>query len=98
MIRTGDTTTSQFSQQELAVRFLERTQVEISQMSACLPEEPMALEPPAVAHIERMAHKISGASESFGFAEISAIAAASSCSPMAVTRRLCASGWSFIDA
>jgi HPt (histidine-containing phosphotransfer) domain-containing protein len=74
--RTGDTTTSQFSQQELAVRFLERTQIEISQMSECLPEESIALDPPAVAQIERMAHKISGASESFGFPEISAIAAA----------------------
>lgn len=76
MTRTGDTTTSQFSQQELAVRFLERTQLEISQMSACLPDDSIALEPAAVAQIERMAHKISGASESFGFPEISAIAAA----------------------
>lgn len=76
MTGTGDTTTSQFSQQALAVRFLERTQLEISQMRACLPDEPIALEPPAVAQIERMAHKISSAAESFGFPEISAIAAA----------------------
>jgi HPt (histidine-containing phosphotransfer) domain-containing protein len=73
---SGDTTTSQFSQAALAIRFLERTQLELSQMRACLPDEPMALEPPAVAQIERMAHKISSTSESFGFAEISAIAAA----------------------
>jgi HPt (histidine-containing phosphotransfer) domain-containing protein len=73
---TGDTTTSQFSQQALAVRFLERTQVEISQMRACLPDDLIALEPPAVAQIERMAHKISSAADSFGFPEISMIAAA----------------------
>ena len=76
MFRTGDTSTAQMSQRELAVRFLTRTQVEITQMRACLPEEPIALEPPAVAQIERMAHKISGAAESFGFPQISAIAAA----------------------
>lgn len=76
MTGTGDTTTSQFSQQALAVRFLERTQVEISQMRACLPDDLIALEPPAVAQIERMAHKISSAADSFGFPEISMIAAA----------------------
>ena len=57
---TGETTTSQFSQQALAVRFLERTQLEISQMRACLPDDLIALEPPAVAQIERMAHKVVG--------------------------------------
>src|SRR5688572_33341746 len=66
----------QMSQHALAVRFLSRTQLEIAQMRACLPEEPIALEPPAVAQVERMAHKISGAAESFGFPQISAIAAA----------------------
>jgi HPt (histidine-containing phosphotransfer) domain-containing protein len=66
----------QMSQHALAVRFLSRTQVEIAQMRACLPEEPIALEPPALAQLERMAHKISGAAESFGFPQISAIAAA----------------------
>ncbi len=76
MTGTGETTTSQFSQQALAVRFLERTQLEISQMRACLPDDPIALEPPAVAHIERMAHKITSAADSFGFPEISMIAAA----------------------
>jgi HPt (histidine-containing phosphotransfer) domain-containing protein len=64
------------SQHALAVRFLTRTQLEITQMRACLPDEPMALEPPALAQVERMAHKISGAAESFGFPQISAIAAA----------------------
>jgi HPt (histidine-containing phosphotransfer) domain-containing protein len=74
--RTGDTSTSQMSQHALAVRFLSRTQLEIAQMKACLPEEAIALEPPALLQIERMAHKISGAAESFGFPQISAIAAA----------------------
>jgi HPt (histidine-containing phosphotransfer) domain-containing protein len=74
--RTGDTSTTQMSQHALAVRFLTRTQLEITQMRACLPEEPIALEPPALAQVERMAHKISGAAESFGFPQISAIAAA----------------------
>jgi HPt (histidine-containing phosphotransfer) domain-containing protein len=64
------------SQHALAVRFLTRTQLEITQMRACLPDEPIALEPPALAQVERMAHKISGAAESFGFPQISAIAAA----------------------
>lgn len=76
MYRTGDTSTTQMSQHALAVRFLTRTQLEITQMRACLPDEPIALEPPAVAQIERMAHKISGAAETFGFPQISAIAAA----------------------
>ncbi len=76
MTGTGDTTTSQFSQQALAVRFLERTQMEITQMRACLPDDLIALEPPAVAQIERMAHKITSSADSFGFPEISMIAAA----------------------
>jgi HPt (histidine-containing phosphotransfer) domain-containing protein len=76
VFRTGDTSTMQMSQRALAVRFLSRTQVEIGQMRACLPEEPIALEPPALAQVERMAHKISGAAETFGFPQISAIAAA----------------------
>jgi HPt (histidine-containing phosphotransfer) domain-containing protein len=64
------------SQYALAVRFLTRTQLEVAQMKACLPEEAIALEPPAIAQIGRMAHKISGPAESFGFPQISAIAAA----------------------
>ena len=76
MFETGNTTTTQMSQRALAVRFLTRTQVEITQMKACLPEEVIALEAPAVAHIEQLAHKIAGAAESFGFPQVSAIAAA----------------------
>ena len=76
MFETGNTTTTQMSRHALEVRFLTRTQLEISQMKACLPEEAIALEPPAVAQIERMAHHISGAAESFEFPQISAIAAA----------------------
>jgi HPt (histidine-containing phosphotransfer) domain-containing protein len=66
----------QMSQHALAVRFLTRTRVEVTQMRACLPGEPIALEPPAIAQIEKLAHKISGEAESFGFPQISAIAAA----------------------
>jgi len=73
---TGDTSTMQMSQHALAVRFLTRTRVEVTQMRACLPDEPIALEPPAIAQIEKLAHKISGEAESFGFPQISAIAAA----------------------
>lgn len=76
MSGSGDTSTSQMSQLALAVRFLSRTRLEICQMRACLPEEAMALEQPALALIERMAHKIAGAAESFGFPQVSAIAAA----------------------
>ncbi len=76
MSETGDTSTTQLSQHALAVRFLSRTQLEIAQMRACLPDEAMALEPPAIAHVERMAHKIAVAAETFGFPQISAIAAA----------------------
>lgn len=76
MSHTGDTSTTHMSQHALAVRFLSRTQLEVTQMRACLPDEPMALEPPAIAQIERLAHKISGEAESFGFPQISAIAAA----------------------
>jgi len=76
VFETGNTTTTQMSRHALEVRFLTRTQLEISQMKACLPEEAIALEPPAVAQIERMAHHISGAAESFEFPQISAIAAA----------------------
>jgi hypothetical protein len=73
--RTGDTSTSQMSQHALALRFLTRTQAEVGQMSACLPEAPFPLEPPAIAHIQRMAQKISSAAEAFGFPEIDTIAA-----------------------
>jgi len=74
--QSGNTTTTQMSQHALAMRFLTRTEAEVAQMRACLPEEPIALEPVAVAHIERMAHKISSGADAFGFPEIGAIAAA----------------------
>jgi len=73
---SGNTTTSQMSQHALALRFLTRAQTELAQMRACLPADPIALEPLAVAQVERVAHKISGEAEVFGFPEISAIAAA----------------------
>jgi HPt (histidine-containing phosphotransfer) domain-containing protein len=64
------------SQRALAHRFLTRTQTEVAQMRACLPDEPLAFEPAAVAYIERIAHKISSGAEAFGFPEIDAIAGA----------------------
>ena len=75
MSQTGDTSTSQMSQLALTLRFLTRTQAEVAQMSACLPEAPFPLEPAAISHIQRMAQKISSAAESFGFPEIDTIAA-----------------------
>ena len=76
MSDTGNTTTSQMSQHALALRFLTRAQTELAQMRACLPADPIALEPHAVEQVERVAHKMSGEAEAFGFPEISAIAAA----------------------
>lgn len=73
MSQTGDTSTTQHG---LALRFLIRAQAEVEQMRACLPEEPMALEPMAIANIERMAHRISSEAEAFGFPEIDAVAGA----------------------
>ncbi|HUQ09248.1 MAG TPA: hypothetical protein VM146_02955 [Steroidobacteraceae bacterium] len=76
MFETGNTTTSVMSRHALEVRFLSRTQLEITQMKACLPEEAIALEAPAVAQIGRMAQKIASAAESFEFSQVSAIASA----------------------
>ena len=76
MFETGNTTTTQMSRRALEVRFLTRTQVEVSQMKACLPDEAIALEAPAISQIERLAHHIAAAAESFEFPQISAIAAA----------------------
>jgi len=76
VFETGNTTTTQMSRQELERRFLGRTQLEIAQMKACLPGEAIALEPPAIAHIGRMAQHIAGAAESFEFPQVSAIASA----------------------
>jgi len=64
------------SQHALSLRFLTRAQAEVAQMLACLPEEHIAIEPVAIAHIERMAHHIATAAEAFGFPEIDAVAGA----------------------
>jgi HPt (histidine-containing phosphotransfer) domain-containing protein len=64
------------SQHALSLRFLSRAQAEVAQMRACLPEEPMALDTAAIAHIERLAHRLSSGAEAFGFREIDAIAGA----------------------
>jgi hypothetical protein len=64
------------SQSELAQRFLMRTRLELTQMRACLPDTQLPIEPLAVAHLGRMAAKISSAAEAFGLAEIGVIAGA----------------------
>jgi hypothetical protein len=64
------------SQHELSLRFLTRAQAEVAQMLACLPEEHIAIEPAAIAHLERMAHQMSTTAEAFGFPEIDAVAGA----------------------
>jgi hypothetical protein len=64
------------SQRELALRFLNRTRTELSQMRACLPDSQLPIEPLALAHLERMAGKISSSAEAFGFPEIGVIAGA----------------------
>jgi hypothetical protein len=74
--QTGNTTTSQMSQRELALRFLTRTRGELAQMRACLPDPRLPIEPLALAHLERMAGKISSSAEAFGFPEIGVIAGA----------------------
>ena len=76
MSQSGDTSTSQMSQHELSLRFLNRAQAEVDEMRACLPEEPLAIEPAAITNIERIAHDISTAAEAFGFPEIDAVAGA----------------------
>jgi HPt (histidine-containing phosphotransfer) domain-containing protein len=73
--QSGDTSTSQMSSHALALRFLTRTQAEVAQMTACLPEGPIPIEAAAIAHIQRMAHRISSGAEAFGFPEIDTIAA-----------------------
>ena len=76
MFETGNTTTSQMSQRELALRFLSRTRRELEQMRACLPDTRLPIEPLAMAHLERMAARISSAAEAFGLPEIGVIAGA----------------------
>jgi len=58
VFETGNTTTSQMSQRELALRFLARTRSEMEQMRACLPDTQLPVEPLAVAHLESLAAKI----------------------------------------
>jgi hypothetical protein len=50
--------------------------MELAQMRACLPDTQLPIEPLAMAHLERMAGKASGAAEAFGFPEIGVIAGA----------------------
>lgn len=76
VFETGNTTTSQMSQRELVLRFLTRTHAELAQMRACLPDTQLPIEPLALAHLERMAGKISSSAEAFGFPEIGVIAGA----------------------
>lgn len=76
MSNTGDTSTSQLSQQALILRFLTRTREDVAQLRSILPLEPLALEPEVLAQIARVAHKISSTAEPFGFPEISVIAGA----------------------
>ena len=53
-----------------------RTRGELAQMRACLPDTQLPIEPLAMAHLERMAGKISSSAEAFGFPEIGVIAGA----------------------
>jgi hypothetical protein len=64
------------SQRELALRFLVRTRGDLAQMRACLPDAQLPIEPLALAHLERMAGKVSSSAEAFGFPEIGVIAGA----------------------
>jgi hypothetical protein len=73
---TGDTTLSQMTQRELALRFLMRTRCEIEQMRALLPDTQLPIEPLSMEQLERMAAKISSAGEAHGFPEIGVIAGA----------------------
>ena len=74
MFRTGNTTTTQMSQRELALRFLSRTRSELGQMHACLPDTQLPIEPLAMSKLEQMAARISSAAEAFGLPEIGVIA------------------------
>jgi hypothetical protein len=64
------------SQQALILRFLSRARDEVAQLRACLPQEPLALEPEVLVLLARIAHKIGSTAETFGFPEISVIAGA----------------------
>jgi HPt (histidine-containing phosphotransfer) domain-containing protein len=64
------------SRHALVLRFLTRAREEVAQLRACLPEEPLALEPDVLAQVARIAHKIGSTAEPFGFPEITVIAGA----------------------
>jgi HPt (histidine-containing phosphotransfer) domain-containing protein len=85
--QSGDTSTSQISPHALSGRFLTRAQAEVAQMLACLPDEHLAIEPAAIAQLERMAHHIATAAEAFGFPEIDAVAGAIELMTQPVPRR-----------
>ena len=76
MLDNGSTTTSQLSQRELALRFLLRSRCELELMRGCLPDTRLPIEPLGMQQLERMAAKMSGAAEAFGFPEIGVIAGA----------------------
>ena len=76
MFETGNTTTSQLSQRELALRFLLRARCELELMRGCLPDTQLPIEPLAMQKLERMAAKMSSSAEAFGFPEIGVIAGA----------------------
>jgi hypothetical protein len=73
---SGNTTTTQMSQRELALRFLTRARVELEQMRACVPDTQLPIEPLAMSQMEQLAAKISSTAEAFGFPEIGVIAGA----------------------
>jgi len=76
VIESGNTTTSQLSKRDLALRFVMRTRCEIELMRACLPDTQLPIEPLAMQQLERIAAKISSAAEAFGLPEIGVIAGA----------------------
>lgn len=76
MFETGDTTLSQMTRRDLALRFLMRTRCEVEQMRAWLPDTQLPIEPPSMQQMERMAASISSAAEVHGFPEIGVIAGA----------------------
>jgi len=74
--RTGNTTTSQMSQKELALRFLTRTRSELAQMRACLPDPQVPIDMLNMRLLEGMSAKVASTAEAFGFPEIGVIAGA----------------------
>jgi hypothetical protein len=76
VFESGNTTTSQMSRRELALRFLLRTRCDLELMRACVPDTQLPIEPLAMHKLERMAGKVSSAADAFGFPEIGVIAGA----------------------